>query len=67
MQFEAKYELVLTYFEYDFSSIRYCESYEKEYKLELQLVPLLLPPSLNNEYSLTFGQLCEVVSKPIIL
>ena len=42
-------------------------NFMKKYKLELKLVPLLLPSSLNNEYSLTFGQLCEVVSKPIIL
>ena len=27
--FEAKYELALTYLEYDFSSIRQCEFYEK--------------------------------------
>ena len=42
-------------------------NFMKKYELELKLVPLLLPSSLNNEYSLTFGQLCEVVSKPIIL
>ena len=41
-------------------------NFMKKYKLKLKLVPLLLPSSLNND-SLTFGQLCEVVSKPIIL